>query len=109
MGLSTGEAKRQRRALLAEIAAEHLRKDREKLAQLRKQIRDVIGRRSVALATTRKQCKVGALAARERAKAQVELSQREIAKLIHEEARLAKTLRQRRYKPTAAELAAIPF
>jgi hypothetical protein len=42
--------------------------------------------------------------------AQEGLAQREIARLIREEAALARAMRQpRRYKPTAEELAAIPF
>lgn len=243
MALSNAEAKRQRRALLADIAKDHLRKDRARLAELSEIIRNVKTRRQSALELTRQKCRTGAALARERGKAraiairleardavknarreevlkaraackarktkvkasalsagaqhreklaaerafqdemrridlwartkrrerttskersqesddevrqniptellalfekvkrsikgstresrsetflhyaaehphevvdaQIELSQREIAKLIHEEARLAKAVRRPgRYKPTAAELAAIPF
>jgi hypothetical protein len=72
MGLSTAEAKRQRRALLADIAAEHLRQEREKLAALRAKIRDVTQRRRTAMETTRTKCKAGALAARARGKARAQ-------------------------------------
>jgi hypothetical protein len=42
--------------------------------------------------------------------AMTELSDREVARLVAEEKRLAKAIRSpRRYKPTAADLAAIPF
>jgi hypothetical protein len=42
--------------------------------------------------------------------AQEDLSRREIARLVREEAELASAMRSpRRYKPSAAELAAIPF
>jgi predicted CopG family antitoxin len=42
--------------------------------------------------------------------AMTELSDREIRKLVAEEKRLAKAMRSpRRYKPTADELAAVPF
>lgn len=68
MALSDAEAKRQRKELLRDIAAEHLRKDREKLARLREKIRNVKGRRKAALVATRKQCRAGARRARQRAK-----------------------------------------
>lgn len=71
MALSTAEGKRQRKALLREIAAEHVRQDREKLAELRAKIRDVKTRRASALKLARNQCRIGALKARETAKARV--------------------------------------
>lgn len=69
--ISNAEAKRQRKALLAEIAAEHLRKDRARIVELRALIRDVKKRRQAAMLATRAKCKTGAAAARERAKQRV--------------------------------------
>src|SRR5882672_5567314 len=71
MALSNAEAKRQRKALLAEIAGEQLIADLAKLATLRGRIRTVKTRRQKAMATTRAKCRVGAARAREHAKARV--------------------------------------
>lgn len=69
--LSNQEAKRQRRKLLKEIAAEHKRRDRETLATLRKQIRDVKQRRKGAIRDAVTFCRAGRVEARQRAKARV--------------------------------------
>jgi hypothetical protein len=80
--LSTGEANRQRRALLREIAAEHLRKDRAKLHELRARIRDLKGRRKVAIQKTRAQCRAGAARARHRANDRAEAIRAEARALV---------------------------
>ena len=109
--LSDAEAKKQRKELLRDIAAEHLRKDREKLAQLREKIRSVKGRRKAALALTRKQCRAGARRARERAKARalaIRLEARELIRTARaEEVMKARSVcRARKAKVKASALSA---
>jgi hypothetical protein len=80
--LSTGEANRQRRALLREIATEHLKKDRAKLLELRARIRDLKGRRKVAIQKTRAQCRAGAARARDRSRERVQAIRAEARALV---------------------------
>ena len=94
MSLSNAEARRQRRKLYAEIAEEHLRAERAKLAELRQTIRAVTGRRKAALALTRVQCRAGAVRAKERAKARV-IAIREEARAAVKTARRAEVLKAR--------------
>ena len=49
MALTREEAKRQRRELMQQIAREHRRKDREKLAELRSRIRNVKGEETLRI------------------------------------------------------------
>ena len=109
--LSDAEAKKQRRELLRDIAAEHLRKDREKLARLREKIRSVKGRRKAALVATRRQCRAGARRARERAKARALAIRLEARNLVRaarlEEIQKARAVcRMRKDKVKAAALSA---
>lgn len=111
MALSEAEAKRQRKELLRDIAAEHLRKDREKLARLREKIRSVKGRRKAALVATRKQCRAGALRARERARERVAAIRAEARALVKaaraEEVQKARSVcRARKQKVKASSLSA---
>ncbi len=69
--LSYAEGKRQRRHLMTEIAKEQKRKDREALATLRQQIRDVKTKRKEAMRAAVVQCKAGRLAAVAKARARV--------------------------------------
>jgi len=86
VALSLEESKRQRRELLQEIAQEHRRKDREKLAALRGRIRDVKARRKEALRRIVERCRTGRHAAKERAKART-LAIREEARALIRNAR----------------------
>jgi hypothetical protein len=79
VALSHEEAKKQRRELMRDIAREHKRKDREKLAALRTQIRNVKTRRKDALRLVRERCRAGRVVAKQRAK--------ERARAIREEAK----------------------
>src|SRR5258705_373465 len=69
MALTRGEARKQRRQLLQEIAREHRRNDREKLAELRARIRSVKTRRKEAMRKVVARCRVGRHAAKEGGKA----------------------------------------
>ncbi len=82
MALSTEEAKRQRRQLMQEIAREHLRKDREKLADLRLRIRDVKRRRKNAMSKIVARCRAGRQAAKGRAKVRAVAIREEARALI---------------------------
>lgn len=109
MALSDAEAQKQRKALLRDIAAEHLKKDREKLAKLRTQIRDVKARRKKALALARKGCKAGARRAHVRAKERVQAIRAEARRLVHD-ARLEEIAKARavcRAKKTQVKAAAL--
>lgn len=66
--LSNQEAKRQRRQLFKEIAAEHKRKDRDTLKRLRHEIRHVKERRKAAMRDAVTFCRAGRVGARQRAK-----------------------------------------
>jgi hypothetical protein len=82
MALTREEAKKQRRELMQQIAREHRRKDRERLAELRTRIRSVKGRRKEALRKVVARCRAGRRAAKERAKARALAIRQEARNLI---------------------------
>ncbi len=86
MALTLEKAKKQRRQLMQEIAREHRREDREKLAELRARIRNVKGRRKEALRKVIARCRAGRQAAKERVKART-LAIREEARALIRSAR----------------------
>ena len=111
MALSEAEAKRQRKELLRDIAKEHLRKDREKLAALRLKIRGVKARRKTAIQTARRLCRRYARQARERAKARalaIRLEARELVRnaRIEEVAKARAVCKARKAKIRASALSA---
>lgn len=66
-GLSTAQARKQRKALLADIASEQKRADRARLAELRQKIRDVQRRRGAARKAAVTNCRAGRVRVKERA------------------------------------------
>jgi hypothetical protein len=94
VALSVEEAKKQRRQLLQEIAREHRRKDREKLADLRARIRGLKARRKDAMTKVVERCRAGRHAAKERAKERVRAI-REEARALIQNARAEETARAR--------------
>lgn len=111
MALSEAEARKQRKELLRDIAAEHLKKDREKLAALRVKIRHVKARRKAALAAARRSCRAGARRARERANARalaIRLEARELVRNARAEevAKARAVCRVKKQKVKAAALSA---
>jgi len=94
MALTLEEARKQRRELMKEIAHEHQRKDRAKLAELRARIRNVKGRRKEALRKVITRCRAGRQAAKERAKARA-LDIREEARALIKQARDEEKLKAR--------------
>src|SRR5258708_716425 len=80
---------------MRDIAREHKRKDREKLAALRAQIRNIKTRRKDALRLVRERCRAGRVVAKQRAK--------ERARAIREEAKnLIKNARDEEKKKARA-------
>jgi hypothetical protein len=66
--LTRAEGKKQRAAIMREIAREHRRTQREQLRTLRETLRDARASRLLAIRDARHRCKVGRLAARARAR-----------------------------------------
>ena len=64
-GLTRAQARQQRKELLAEIEREQRRKDRETLAELRKQIREANARRKDAMRAAVDRCKTDRQSVRE--------------------------------------------
>jgi hypothetical protein len=66
--LTRAEGKRQRAAILRDIAREHRRTQREQLARLRQDLRDARAARSAALKLAKERCRADKRAARARAR-----------------------------------------
>jgi hypothetical protein len=69
--MTRAQGARERRRLMAEIAAEHKRRDRQKLATLKAAIRNVKARRKEAMGQVVTSCRVGRGRARSRAKERI--------------------------------------
>ncbi len=103
-GLTRAQAKKQRKQLMSEIEREHRRKDRERLAELRKQIADLKRRRREAMRHAVTRCRQNRLRVQENAKAlrkQVMDELRETIRKEKEAARSACAMRKQRIQESA--------
>jgi hypothetical protein len=105
------QAKRERRELMRDIALEHKRRDREKLAKLKAAIRSIKARRKEAMRRVVGACRVGRVRARHRGKERIQQIRAEakaaIAKVRGEEiARARMQCAARKSKVKGAALSA---
>jgi hypothetical protein len=108
---TTAQAARERRQLMKEIAAEHKKRDRAKLAELKANIRNIKARRKKAMKQVVFSCRVGRVRARDRAKERVrqlrEQMRAEIRRIRTEEKAKARSLcKLRKAKVKAASMTA---
>ncbi len=94
-GVTLAQAKKQKRELMAEIAKEHVRKDREKLRELRAKIRAAKAKRREAMRAAVEHCKIGRARAKQRARDHAQAlrdqAREMIRKAIEEEKTAART------------------
>jgi hypothetical protein len=88
--LTPVQGRKQRRALMRDIAREHRREAREKLVSLRTQIRDAKALRRSAIAQAKERCRTERIAARARARAMKERALEQLREALHRERQLAR-------------------
>jgi hypothetical protein len=88
--MTPAQGRKQRRALMRDIAREHRREAREKLVSLRTQIRDAKALRRSAIAQAKERCRTERIAARARARAMKERALEELREALRRERQLAR-------------------
>jgi hypothetical protein len=89
MAMTPAQGRKQRRALMRDIAREHRREAREKLVALRTQIRDAKALRRSALVQAKERCRSERVAARARARAMKQRALEELREALRRERQLA--------------------
>ena len=88
--LTPAQGRKQRRALMRDIAREHRREAREKLVSLRTQIRDAKALRRSAIAQAKERCRTERIAVRARARAMKERALERLREALRRERQLAR-------------------